>query len=196
MKTETTRPAIGSRTGYPSATPVSAARTAIVVNEPVRRRRVTGTDLYPRFAAVAPIDVFGMNLSGLAARVGLTVDQMRCHGDVRQDDVHTAIAARRAYLHPVRWTSLGLSLLEAMHLGMPVVALATTEVVEAVPAEAGVISTRVDRLVDGLRDLIEDPLLARHTGKRAREAALARYGLQRFLDDWDQVLLRAYSRRW
>ena len=38
------------------------------------------------------------------------------------------MARRRLYLHPVRWTSLGLSLLEAMHLGMPVVALATTEV--------------------------------------------------------------------
>ena len=51
------------------------------------------------------------------------------------------MARRRVYLHPIRWTSLGLSLLEAMHLGMPVVALATTEVPEAVPPEAGVVST-------------------------------------------------------
>ena len=35
------------------------------------------------------------------------------------------LARRRVYLHPSRWTSLGLSLLEAMQLGMPVVALAT-----------------------------------------------------------------------
>ena len=40
---------------------------------------------------------------------------------------------RRCYVHPFRWTSLGLSLIEAMHLGMPVVALATTEVPDAVP---------------------------------------------------------------
>lgn len=34
------------------------------------------------------------------------------------------MARRRVYLHTARWTSLGLSLLEAMHLGMPVVAVA------------------------------------------------------------------------
>ena len=43
----------------------------------------------------------------------------------------------------MRWTSLGLSLLEAMQLGMPVVALATTEATVAVPPEAGVVSNDV-----------------------------------------------------
>jgi glycosyltransferase involved in cell wall biosynthesis len=37
------------------------------------------------------------------------------------------MARRRVYLHPVRWTSLGLSLIEAMHLGMPVAGLAARE---------------------------------------------------------------------
>jgi HAD superfamily hydrolase (TIGR01662 family) len=32
----------------------------VVVNEPVRRGRVTGTDLLPRFAATAPLQVFGL----------------------------------------------------------------------------------------------------------------------------------------
>ena len=56
------------------------------------------------------------------------------------------MARRRVYLHPVRWTSLGLSLIEAMHLGMPVVALDTTEAAEAVPPEAGVVSNRPEVL--------------------------------------------------
>ena len=98
------------------------------------------------------------------------------------------MARRRVYVHPVRWTSLGLSLLEAMHLGMPVVALATTEVAEAVPAGAGVISTSVDVLVDAARRLVADPEEARVMGKAARAAALARYGLARFLDDWDALI--------
>ena len=76
----------------------------------------------------------------------------------------------------------------AMHLGMPVVALATTEVPEAVPPEAGVVSTRVDVLADALRRLVDDPEQARAMGKAGREAALARYGLRRFLDDWDRLL--------
>jgi glycosyltransferase involved in cell wall biosynthesis len=102
--------------------------------------------------------------------------------------MHAELARRRVYLHPIRWTSLGLSLLEAMHLGMPVVALATTEVVEAVPPEAGVISTRIDRLASALRTFIADRDLARHVGVAARAAARRRYSLDRFCTDWDQLL--------
>jgi glycosyltransferase involved in cell wall biosynthesis len=98
------------------------------------------------------------------------------------------MARRRVYVHPVRWTSLGLSLIEAMHLGMPVVALATTEVAEAEPPEAGVVSTDVDVLVDACRRLLADPEECVRRGKAAREAALARYSLGRFLDDWDALL--------
>jgi glycosyltransferase involved in cell wall biosynthesis len=152
------------------------AAGCVVVNEPVRRRRVTGTDLLDRFRAAVPVDLFGMRSEPLGG------------DDLPQSELHPAMARRRVYLHPVRWTSLGLSLLEAMHLGMPVVALATTEVVEAVPPGAGVVSTDVDRLVRAARDLVGDPELARAMGKAAREAALARYGLARFLDDWERVL--------
>jgi glycosyltransferase involved in cell wall biosynthesis len=98
------------------------------------------------------------------------------------------MATRRAYLHPVRWTSLGLSLLEAMHLGMPVVALATTEVPAAVPPGAGVVSNQVEVLAAALRRFVAEPEEAAACGRAARRAALARYGLSRFLADWDGVL--------
>jgi glycosyltransferase involved in cell wall biosynthesis len=98
------------------------------------------------------------------------------------------MARRRVYLHPIRWTSLGLSLLEAMHLGMPVVALGTTEVAEAVPAEAGVVTNRLDVLRAAVAELVVDPDRARAMGRAGREAALARYGLERFLADWDALL--------
>ena len=127
------------------ATPASSRRAAVCVNEPVRRGRVTGTDLLPRFARAAPLDVFGMGTDGLGAHLGCP--DVRTVGDLPQDRMHDEMARRRVYLHPMRWTSLGLSLLEAMHLGMPVVALATTEAHEAVPPGAGVCSTDVERLV-------------------------------------------------
>jgi glycosyltransferase involved in cell wall biosynthesis len=152
-------------------------RAAVVINEAARRGRVTGTDLLPRFSAVAPLDLFGIEAGALG---GIE--------DLPQAELHRARARRRVYVHPVRWTSLGLSLIEAMHLGMPVVALATTEVPEAVPHEAGIVSTKLSVLEDGLRRLMDDPEEARLTGKRAREAALARYGLARFLADWDALL--------
>jgi hypothetical protein len=152
-------------------------RAAVVINEARRRARVTGTDLLDRFAEAAPLDLFGMDARSLG---GIE--------DLPQEDLHDEIARRRVYLHPIRWTSLGLSLLEAMHLGMPVVALGTTEAHEAVPAEAGAVSTRLDVLEDAVRRLVADPDEARARGEAARAAALDRYGLGRFLTDWDDVL--------
>jgi hypothetical protein len=164
------------------------ARLAVVTNEPVRRRRVTGTDLMPRFAGVAPLDVFGMGTAGLPAALGLGADRLQVYDDPPQAAMHAHIAQRRAYLHLCRWTSLGLSLIEAMMIGLPVVATATTEAVRAVPPDAGVLSTRVDDLIDAAIWLIEDPDGARRMGARARSAARARYGLDRFLADWDRLL--------
>jgi len=157
------------------------ARAAVVVNEARRRGRVTGTDLLAGFAEAAPIDLFGMDAASTPAPV-------RGIEDTPQDALHTEMARRRAYLHPIRWTSLGLSLLEAMHLGMPVVARGTTEVHEAVPPEAGAVSTRLDVLAGALRRLVADPDEAAERGRAARAAALRRYGLARFHADWDAVL--------
>ena len=152
-------------------------RTAVVINDARRRARVTGTDLLERFAAAAPLDLFGMDAGSLG---GIE--------DLPQDDLHDELARRRVYLHPIRWTSLGLSLIEAMHLGMPVVALGTTEAHEAVPDNAGAVSTRIDVLESTIRRLMADPEEARARGRAARHAALERYGLERFLADWDDVL--------
>ncbi|MFJ9795596.1 glycosyltransferase [Streptomyces sp. NPDC101145] len=167
-------------------------RAAVVVNEPVRRGRYTGTDLLPALSEAAPLDVFGMRTEGLAAHLGLPEDRCRAQ-DLPQRELHAAMAQRRLYLHPVRWTSLGLSLLEAMHLGMPVVALATTEAVEAIPAGTGVLSTRPEVLAAAARRYLEEPEAAAEDGARARQAALERYGLKRFLDDWERVLTEVRS---
>jgi Glycosyl transferases group 1 len=164
------------------------ARAAVVVNEPVRRGRHVGADLLPGLAAVAPVDVFGMGLTGLHEKHGLDPARVTLHDDPPQAAMHAELARRRVYVHPVRWTSLGLSLLEAMHLGMPVVGLATTEAVEAVPPEAGVLSTRPERLWAAVGEFLHDPAAARLAGKAARAAAVERYGLARFLADWDEVL--------
>jgi glycosyltransferase involved in cell wall biosynthesis len=163
-------------------------RAAVVVNEPVRRGRYTGGDLLPGLAAAAPLDVFGMGLAGLHAAYGLDPSRVALHEDPPQAAMHAELARRRVYVHPVRWTSLGLSLLEAMHLGMPVVGVAATEAVEAVPREAGVLSTRPERLEEAVRYFLAEPDAARLAGKAARAAALERYGLARFLADWDRLL--------
>lgn len=161
---------------------------AVVVNEPVRRGRVTGTDLLPRFAETAPLRVFGMGGAELPAAVGLPEDRLTVRGDLPTARLHAELAACRAYLHPLRWTSLGLALLEAMHLGMPVLVLDTTEASRAVPPEAGVVSNNLAELQRCATLLMKDPEEARRRGLAAREAALGRYGLARFLSDWDTIL--------
>jgi hypothetical protein len=153
---------------------------AVVVNEPIRRGRMVGTDLLPAFTAVGPVEVFGMSDGPLPG--------VRQIGDVRQEDMHRELARRRLYLHPVRWTSLGLSLVEAMHLGLPVVAVAGTEVPQAVPPSAGVVSTDVRELADAMRRFLADPEAAAMAGKAARTHALERFGLGRFLADWDRTI--------
>jgi glycosyltransferase involved in cell wall biosynthesis len=164
------------------------ARLGVAINEPVRRWRVTGTDLLPRFTSVAPLDVFGMGVAGLPQRLGLGADRLRVVDDPPQARMHAELARRRAYLHPHRWTSLGLSLIEAMQMGMPVLGLATTEAVAAVPPEAGVLATNIDTLGEAAHWLIDEPDAAARLGAAARRAALARYGLDRFLADWDRLL--------
>jgi hypothetical protein len=164
------------------------AAAAACINEPLRRNRITGTDVVAQLAADAPVDVFGMGTDGLGDALG--VPGVRGCGDLPQHRMHAELARRRVYLHTARWTSLGLSLIEAMMLGMPVVVVGTTEAPETVPPAAGVVSTDLRRLRRGLAELVADPDAAAAAGRTAREAALARFGVERFLRDWDGVLTR------
>jgi hypothetical protein len=161
------------------------ARAAVAINDPVRRGRAVGTDLLPLLSEAAPLDVFGMRVTGLPQAVAVPDDRLEVFEDLPQDRMHAELARRRVYVHTARWTSLGLSLLEAMHLGMPV---AASVVAMAVPPDAGVVSTRPDALAAAVRRFVEDPALARVAGAEARRAALERYGLDRFLADWDDRL--------
>ncbi|HEY7488082.1 MAG TPA: glycosyltransferase [Streptosporangiaceae bacterium] len=163
-------------------------RAGVVINDPLRRGRVTGTDLLPRLARAVPIDLFGMNVAEVPERLGVPHEAMWTFDDLPQRRMHAELAARRVYLHPYRWTSLGLALIEAMMIGLPIVALATTAAIEAVPPEAGVLTTNVGTLTEAARGLIADPPRARQLGKEARVAAVERYALPRFLRDWQRLL--------
>ncbi|WP_028661811.1 glycosyltransferase [Saccharomonospora saliphila] len=160
------------------------ARAAVLINEPVRRNRIVGADLLGAFGRVAPVDLYGMGLEGV------TTPGVRCVGDLPQERLHEHMARRRVYVHTARWTSLGLSLIEAMHLGMPVVAVASTEAATAVPEDAGVVSTDLARLTSAVETLCAQPEFAARLGKAAREHALAHFGLDTFLHRWDALFDR------
>jgi hypothetical protein len=156
------------------------ARAAFVANEPAGRERFDGIDLIPLFEKVAPVDVFRME-SGIVG------------GTEVIPGLHRALPERRLYLHLARWTSLGLSLIEAMYLGLPVLALATTEVSEVVPMDAGVVTNDLARLVDSYSYLMVDHDAARAMGQIGRAGVLRRYGLERFLHEWDGLLKEVSS---
>ncbi len=165
------------------------SRAVAVINEPVRRGRVAGADLLPALRAAAPIDVFGIRASQMRIEAGPDRYELVGGPDLPLDELHRAMARRRVYVHPARWTSLGLSLLEAMHLGMPVAVVAATEAA-SFPQEVGVVSCDVARLTAGVRELIEDREQAVAAGKAAREYALSNFGLDGFLRRWDALLAK------
>ena len=162
------------------------ARVAVVVNEPVRRWRVAGTDLVRSLAGSVPLAIYGMGMAELARAVPALDGHL--HDDIPQHAMHRMLATNRAYLHPYRWTSLGLSLIEAMTLGMPVLALPVTAAPEAVPAAAGVLSSDPDVLAATARRWLADPAEAAERGAAGRRHALATFGLDRFLTDWQHLV--------
>ncbi|WP_432511424.1 glycosyltransferase [Kineococcus sp. SYSU DK001] len=161
----------------------SSESLAVVVNEPVRRRRVAGTDLVLDLADELPVALYGMGVTELAGVKNLSV-----YEDLPQARMHELLGTHRVYLHPYRWTSLGLSLIEAMMIGMPVLGLPATAAPEAVPAAAGVLSSDPDVLRATARRWLADPEEARLRGLAAREHALRAFGIERFLTDVDALL--------
>jgi glycosyltransferase involved in cell wall biosynthesis len=135
--------------------------------------------------AHVPIHVWGIGTDELAEHMHTSVRGM---GDVPAAELLPQVAARRVYLHTARWTSLGLSLIEAMYLGMPVVAVASTMAPLVVPPEAGVVSSDVGTLATALRDFVADRSAAAAAGKAARDFAMAHFALDRFLAEWDGVI--------
>ncbi|WP_230928255.1 glycosyltransferase [Dietzia aurantiaca] len=164
---------------------------AVVVNEPVRRGRIAGTDLVVRLGRELPLHVYGMGMTELGQLAPHLAPTL--HEDYPQAEMHRALGRHRVYLHPYRWTSLGLSLLEAMTIGMPVLALSTTEAPRAVPPEAGLLSNDPAQLESRAREWLADPGAAAAAGAAAREHALAHYGVGRFLADWDEILTEVGS---
>ncbi len=88
------------------------------------------------------------------------------------------------FSNPIGYTSLGLSICEAMMAGVPILGLATTEMATAVEnGVSGYADTREAVLHDQMRRLIADPAVARALSDGAARIARARFGIDRFVAD-------------
>jgi glycosyltransferase involved in cell wall biosynthesis len=104
--------------------------------------------------------------------------------------------AYRFYFNPIRYTSLPLSVLEAMELGLPVVALATTELVTVIKdGENGYIDTNVESLIEKMRWLLADSQEALRIGEAGQRTVRERFNLERFVADWESAFEEAIALR-
>jgi hypothetical protein len=150
-------------------------RGITIVNGPHRRPRIAGYDLFLQARERVPLDIAGMETEEIG---GL--------GDVPYRDLHRRVAAYRFLFSPMRYTSLPLAVIEALTIGMPVVALATTELPSVIEnGVTGYVSNDPDELIARMRELIDDPAKARRLGNNARALAAERFGLGRFRRDWN-----------
>ncbi len=76
------------------------------------------------------------------------------------------VARYRFFFHPARWTSLGLAVLEAMAVGVPIVGLATTELSTVIEnGRNGYVDTDLEQLIAAMDELLDDPDQARSLGR-------------------------------
>lgn len=152
-------------------------RGITVVNNLARRGRRLGADLFEKARESLPLDLFGMNSADLAGQ-----------GEVPLAELPYLESRYRFFFNPIRYTSLGLAVCEALMIGMPVVGLATTEMVTAIQNGVnGYVDTNIDRLIEVMHELINNPALAREWSEAARQTAMERFNIQRFSNDWSEV---------
>jgi glycosyltransferase involved in cell wall biosynthesis len=159
----------------------SIAAGATVVNNIQRRGRFTGFDLFQRASESVPLVAIGMGSEEFG---GL--------GDIQYRDLHSTVCRYRFLFSPMRYTSLPLAVIEAMTIGMPVIALATTELPTVIEdGVSGYVSFDPDILIQRMRVLLDDPHRARQMGEQARRVAAERFGMTRFIADWNNAFDRA-----
>ena len=148
----------------------------VVVNHLARRGRRLGSDVYARVFEQVPLHLIGMGAQEV--RGGM--------GEVAHAELPAFAARYRFLFNPIRYTSMGLAVIEAMMTGLPVIGLATTEMATAIEnGISGYVDTDVAALVVKMRELLADPGLARLMGQGARRRAQQRFGIGRFVDDWN-----------
>jgi hypothetical protein len=152
-------------------------RGIAVVNNLASRGRRLGSDVFVEARSRVPLDLVGMRSEELG---GL--------GEVQPPELARFAARYRFFFNPIRYTSLGLAICEAMMAGMPIIGLATTELVTVVEnGESGWIDTKLEPLIEHMNALLTSPAEARRLGEGARRTAEERFGIDRFARDWAEA---------
>src|SRR3954471_20598829 len=146
----------------------------VVINGIVKRGRRLGLDVFQKVREEVPIDIIGMG----SHEVGGI-------GEIQNTEVPSFISKYRFFFNPIRYTSLGLSVCEAMMAGIPIVGLATTEMAVTIKNDfSGYVHTDVDFLIEKMQMLLENRDKAMQLGQGAQQTANERFNIERFKQDW------------
>lgn len=149
----------------------------VVINNLPDRGRLLGLDIFLEVRKHVPLDLIGMNTGEL----GL--------GEILHPQLPEFISKYRFFFNPIRYTSHGLAVCEAMMLGLPIVGMATTELPTVITNNVnGFIHTDIGTLVDKMQQLLQDKEQAASLGVEGRKTALNRYNIKRFTHDWEQTI--------
>lgn len=155
----------------------------VVINNLPQRGRLLGLDIFKEVSKHIPLDLIGMGTEEL----GL--------GEVLHPDLPAFISQYRFFFNPIRYTSLGLAVCEAMMLGMPVVGLATTEFAVTIrDGYSGFTDTNIEELCTKMRYLLNYPDAAQEMGDNAKEIAKSRFNISRFSLQWESLFYRVIQK--
>ncbi len=153
-------------------------RGITALNHLARRGRKVGADIYAQLTKQTPVDL-----------VGMAAEEAGGIGEIKPTELAHYIAKYRYFFSPIRYTSLGLAILEAMTVGLPIVGLATCELATIITNGCtGYLETDVSKLLGHMRRLADDPGEAKKLGDAARELACERFSIERFAEDWQRLL--------
>lgn len=156
----------------------------VVINNLPSRGRLLGLDLFLEARKYVPLDLIGMGTGSL----GL--------GEVLYPDLPQFTSRYRFFFNPIRWTSLGLAICEAMMVGLPVVGMATTELSTVIQnGRSGFIHTDLDYLIEKMKLLLENRQLATDLGNQGKKIAQQRFGIKRFVTEWKEMFRLAITKQ-
>lgn len=112
---------------------------------------------------------------------------LRCaSGPMPFGELKGAYRSHKVYLNP--GCIIGISIIEAMMTGMPVVTFTPINLKDVVvDGVNGFVVDTVHGAIERIRELLGDPSLRRRLGSAARETAVRRFGLARFLSAWNAL---------
>ncbi len=149
-----------------------------VGNDMANRSELLGFDIFQRVCQGLPTRIVGDNR-------GISLPAKN------EFDLINTYNAASIYFCPAKWSPVSFSLLESMACGCAVLAkpnpLISTFIVNG---ENGFCTDNEGEMRKYLELLLKDPPLARKLGNAARKTVQEKFGLQRFVNEWNNILLR------